>query len=133
MKITKLKLAKNTFIKKPRRFSIVWMLPNFLTTCSLIFGLQALYQSLVGNWNMVIIFIIIAGLFDLLDGRVARLLKSTSDFGMHLDSLSDFVVFGTVPPVTIYLWMSQPLNPVFWFTIVLFVICASIIMYYYTL
>ena len=102
-----LKLAKKAFSKKPRRFSVMWMLPNFLTICALIFGLQAMYQAFLSNWNMVINLIIIAGLFDLLDGRVARLLKSTSNFGMHLDSLSDFVVFGTVPALTIYFWMGK--------------------------
>ena len=126
MKIKGLKLAKKAFAVRPRRYSIKWMLPNFLTICALIFGMQAIYQAFFQNWNMVITMLIIAAVFDLLDGRVARLLKSTSDFGMHLDSLSDFVVFGTVPVVTIYLWMGKPENSVFWVSIVLYVICASL-------
>ena len=126
MKIKNIKFSKIPFSKKPRRFSVMWMLPNFLTICALIFGLQALYQSFFQNWNLVIIMIIIAAVFDVLDGRVARLLKTTSDFGMHLDSLSDFVVFGTVPAVTIYFWMDKPLNSIFWILIVLYVICSSL-------
>ena len=126
MKIKGLKLAKKAFAVRPRRYSIKWLLPNFLTICALIFGMQAIYQAFSQNWNMVITMLIIAALFDLLDGRVARLLKSTSDFGMHLDSLSDFVVFGTIPSVTIYLWMDKPENSFFWVCIVLFVICASL-------
>ena len=105
MKIRGIKLARKAFSDRPKKFSITWLLPNFLTICALIFGLQAFYHSLLENWNLVIIFIIIAAVFDLLDGRVARLLKSTSNFGMYLDSLSDFVVFGTIPPITIYFWM----------------------------
>lgn len=126
MRIKGLKLAKKAFINKPRRFSVMWMLPNFLTICALIFGLHAFYQALFSNWNAVIILITIAALFDLLDGRVARLLKSTSNFGMHLDSLSDFVVFGTVPALTIYFWMGKPTSSVFWFSVVLFVICSAL-------
>ena len=93
MKNKGIKLAKKALQNRPRRFSVIWMLPNFLTICALIFGLQAMYQAIFNNWDNVIVMIIIASVFDMLDGRVARLLKSTSEFGMHLDSLSDFVVF----------------------------------------
>ena len=108
MKNRGIKLAKKALQNRPRRFSVIWMLPNFLTICALIFGLQAMYQAIFNNWDNVIIMIIIASVFDMLDGRVARLLKSTSEFGMHLDSLSDFVVFGAVPAFSIYLWMDKP-------------------------
>jgi CDP-diacylglycerol--serine O-phosphatidyltransferase len=121
-----IKFAKKAFQSRPRRFSVVWMLPHFLTICALIFGLQAMYQALFNNWDNVIIMIIIASVFDMLDGRVARLLKSTSEFGMHLDSLSDFVVFGAVPAFSIYLWMDKPENNLFWIVIVLYVICAAL-------
>ena len=110
MKNKGIKLAKKAFQSRPRRFSVIWMLPNFLTICALIFGLQAMYQAIFNNWDNVIIMIIIASVFDMLDGRVARLLKSTSNFGMYLDSLSDFVVFGTIPPITIYFWMGGTEN-----------------------
>ncbi len=126
MNLKGLKLASKAFTNKPKRFSVMWMLPNFLTICALIFGLQAIYQAFFSNWNMVIVLLIIAGVFDLLDGRVARLLKSTSEFGMHLDSLSDFVVFGTIPALTLYLWMETPKNAIFWILIVLYVVCSSL-------
>ena len=121
-----IKLAKKALQSRPRRFSVVWMLPNFLTICALIFGLQAMYQAIFNNWDNVIIMIIIASVFDMLDGRVARLLKSTSEFGMHLDSLSDFVVFGAVPAFSIYLWMDKPQGNFFWIVIVLYVICSAL-------
>ena len=126
MKNRGVKLAKKAFQLRPKRFSVVWMLPNFLTICALIFGLQAMYQALFGNWDNVIIMIIIASVFDMLDGRVARLLKSTSEFGMHLDSLSDFVVFGAVPALAVYLWMDKPQDNIFWIVIVLYVICSAL-------
>ena len=59
MKNRGIKLAKKAFQSRPRRFSVVWMLPNFLTICALIFGLQAMYQALFSNWDNVIIMIII--------------------------------------------------------------------------
>ena len=126
MKSKGVKLIKKDFQSRPRRFSVVWMLPNFLTICALIFGLQAMYQALFSNWDNVIIMIIIASVFDMLDGRVARLLKSTSEFGMHLDSLSDFVVFGAVPAFAVYLWMDRPQGNLFWIIIVLYVICSAL-------
>ena len=52
--------------------------------------------------------------------------KSTSEFGMHLDSLSDFVVFGAVPAFAIYLWMDKPQDNIFWIVIVLYVICSAL-------
>ena len=85
MKSKGIKFAKKAFQSRPRRFSVVWMLPNFLTICALIFGLQAMYQALFNNWDNVIIMIIIASVFDMLDGRVARFLKTTTELGMHLD------------------------------------------------
>ena len=127
MKIKGIKLARKAFSDRPKKFSITWLLPNFLTICALIFGLQAFYHALLENWNLVIIFIIIAAVFDLLDGRVARLLKSTSNFGMYLDSLSDFVVFGTIPPITIYFWMGGTENQYLWIVAVLFIICSSLL------
>ena len=126
MKNRGIKLAKKALQTRPRRFSVIWMLPNFLTICALIFGLQAMYQAIFNNWDNVIIMIIIASVFDMLDGRVARLLKSTSEFGMHLDSLSDFVVFGAVPAFSIYLWMDKPQGNFFWIVIVLYVICSAL-------
>ena len=126
MKIKGIKLGKKSFSDKPKKFSITWLLPNFLTICALIFGLQAFYHAMMNNWNLVIIFIIIAAVFDLLDGRVARLLKSTSNFGMYLDSLSDFLVFGTIPPITIYFWMGGTENKLLWIVVVLFIICSSL-------
>ena len=126
MKFKGIKLARKAFSDRPTKFSITWLLPNFLTICALIFGLQAFYHAMLKNWNMVIIFITIAAVFDLLDGRVARLLKSTSNFGMYLDSLSDFVVFGTIPPLTIYFWMEAPKNSFLWFIVVLFIICSAL-------
>ena len=71
MKNRSIKFAEKALQTRPRRFSVIWMLPNFLTICALIFGLQAMYQAIFNNWDNVIIMIIIASVFDMLDGRVA--------------------------------------------------------------
>ena len=78
MKIRGIKLARKAFSDRPENYHCT----NFLDMC-FNFWLQAFYHALSENWNLVIIFIIIAAV-DLLDGRVARLLKSTSNFGMYL-------------------------------------------------
>ena len=78
MKNRGIKLAKKAFQSRPRRFSVIWMLPNFLTICALIFGLQAMYQAIFNNWDNVIVMIIIASVFDMLDGRVCLLYTSPS-------------------------------------------------------
>ena len=66
-----------------------------------------MYQAIFNNWDNVIIMIIIASVFDMLDGRVARLLKSTSEFGMHLD-YSLILLFLELSAFSIYLWMDKP-------------------------
>ena len=60
--------------------------------------------ALDGKWMAAVTLIVLAAIFDALDGRMARLLKSTSAFGAALDSLSDAVVFGVVPALCLYLW-----------------------------
>ncbi len=78
--------------------------PNAVTMLALAFGVSSINMSLWGNWKMAVIFIILAGLFDFLDGKVARLLGVSSKFGAELDSLSDFVSFGVAPGLLMYQW-----------------------------
>ena len=82
---------------KPRRItglSLNRMIPNILTLLALCAGMTAIRFAINGQFEWAVIAIIVAGVFDGLDGRVARLLKSTSPFGAQLDSLSDFICFG---------------------------------------
>src|SRR6267154_1748386 len=98
---------------RPRRFgksrrisglSINRMIPNILTLLALCAGMTAIRFAINGQFEAAVIAIIVAGVFDGLDGRVARLLKSTSPFGAQLDSLSDFICFGVAPGVMLYIW-----------------------------
>ncbi len=97
-------------IKRRKTFpsvSFSWLLPNLLTIGGLVSGLTALRFALEERWEAALVMIALAAIFDGLDGRMARLLKTTSAFGAALDSLSDAVVFGIVPALSLYLWALQ--------------------------
>ena len=106
-----------------RSVSMNWLLPNMLTIGGLVSGLTALRYALDGKWMAAVTLIVLAAIFDALDGRMARLLKSTSAFGAALDSLSDAVVFGVVPALCLYLWALQGSGNFAWGTALFFAVC----------
>lgn len=97
-----------------RAISIRTILPNVVTLCAFMAGVTSIRFALAGKWELAVASIMLAGLFDGLDGTVARLLKSTSKFGAELDSLSDVVSFGVAPAVVMYLWTLQNLERLGW-------------------
>src|SRR5665213_4580252 len=82
-------------------FSFNRMLPNVLTLLALCAGMTAIRFAINDQFTYAVFTIIAAGVFDGLDGRLARLLKTTSSFGAELDSLSDFISFGVAPAVVL--------------------------------
>ena len=76
-----------------------YLLPNILTLGGVCLGISSIKFSIDGNFNLAVILILLAAILDALDGRVARLIKGTSEFGKELDSLTDFVSFGIL-----YFW-----------------------------
>ena len=74
-----------------------YILPNILTLGGVCLGISSIKFSLDQNFSLAVIFILLAAILDALDGRIARLIKGTSDFGKELDSLTDFVSFGIAP------------------------------------
>ncbi|WND02159.1 CDP-diacylglycerol--serine O-phosphatidyltransferase [Temperatibacter marinus] len=88
--------------------------PSVVTLMAFCLGITSIRFALAGQWEMAIAAIFLAGIFDGLDGTVARLLKSTSRFGAELDSLSDIVSFGVSPAVVLYLWTLQSLDKLGW-------------------
>lgn len=96
---------------EPRRFRRVIpiraLIPNAITVLALCSGLTGVSLAIVGDWERSVTAIIVAGVLDGIDGRVARLLKGTSRFGAELDSLSDLTAFGVAPALIIYLWSLQ--------------------------
>jgi CDP-diacylglycerol--serine O-phosphatidyltransferase len=87
----------------------IYLLPNLLTTCGLFAGFYSIVASIDGNFERAALAIFAAMLFDGLDGRVARLTSTSSEFGKEYDSLSDMVSFGLAPAIVIYQWGVQRL------------------------
>jgi CDP-diacylglycerol---serine O-phosphatidyltransferase len=106
--------------------SVNRMIPNILTLLALCAGMTAMRFAMAGKFQMAVIAIIVAGVFDGLDGRMARLLKSTSNFGAELDSLSDFVSFGVAPAAVLYLWTMSQLRGLGWAIVLFFAVCCAL-------
>jgi CDP-diacylglycerol--serine O-phosphatidyltransferase len=100
--------------------------PNILTVLALCAGLTAIRFALQERWELAVAAVLISGIFDGLDGRVARLLKGTSKFGAELDSLSDFVSFGVAPVVLLYLWTLSTLGGFGWIIVLGFSVCCAL-------
>ena len=86
----------------------IYMLPNLLTVTGMFFGFFSIISSLNGFYERAAWAIIAAAVFDGLDGWVARMTKTTSRFGVELDSLSDLVSFGLAPALLFYIWALTP-------------------------
>ena len=108
----------DTELDEPTRFQRVLpmraLIPNAVTVLALCFGLTAVRFAISGEWEKSVGAIIIAGVLDGIDGRIARLLKGTSRFGAELDSLSDLTAFGVAPALVLYLWSLQFMPGVGW-------------------
>jgi CDP-diacylglycerol--serine O-phosphatidyltransferase len=106
--------------------SVNRMVPNILTLLALCAGMTAMRFAMGGNFQAAVFAIIAAGIFDGLDGRMARLLKVTSSFGAELDSLSDFISFGVAPAAVLYLWTLSELHGLGWAIALLFAVCCAL-------
>ncbi|HEY0270097.1 MAG TPA: phosphatidylcholine/phosphatidylserine synthase [Sphingomonas sp.] len=100
--------------------------PNAVTLLALCFGLSAVRFAIAGQWELAIGAIIVAGVLDGLDGRVARLLHGESRFGAELDSLSDVIAFGVSPTVVIYLWSLQHMPQFGWTIALAYAACMAL-------
>ncbi|WCL52725.1 CDP-alcohol phosphatidyltransferase family protein [Gimibacter soli] len=109
-----------------REISIRTILPNVVTLLAFVAGLTAIRFALAGKWELAVWAVIVAGVFDGLDGTVARLLKSTSRFGAELDSLSDNVAFGVAPAVVLYLWTLESIDRLGWAFALLYAIAMAL-------
>jgi CDP-diacylglycerol--serine O-phosphatidyltransferase len=104
----------------------IYILPNTLTLGGMFCGFYAILSSFKGHFIFSAWAILIAVIFDGLDGWVARLTNSTTKFGIQLDSLSDLVAFGVAPAVLIYSWGLQPYGRLGWGASFLYVICGAL-------
>ena len=117
----------NKKIRKSKvELPIVQLLPNLMTIAAICAGLTAIRFGIQGNFSLAVLLILIAGVLDGLDGRVARLLKSESEFGAELDSLADFLNFGVAPAFLMYLWALQDMRSAGWISVLIFAACSVI-------
>jgi len=112
-------------INNPQRGTIA-LLPNLLTTMSLFSGFYSIVSSINGRFLHAAVAIIVAGLFDGLDGRIARLTRTTSKFGEQYDSLCDLISFGVAPALLAYLWVLKPYGRYGWLAAFLYVATTAL-------
>ena len=100
--------------------------PNAVTALALCTGLSGAWFAMQGRWENAVAMIVIAGVLDALDGRIARMLNGESRFGAELDSLSDVIAFGATPALVVYMWVMQDMPRFGWTISVFFVLCAAL-------
>lgn len=104
----------------------IYILPNILTLCGLFSGFFAIMAAINGNYLHAAWAIVIANIFDGLDGWIARLTNTATRFGIELDSLSDLVAFGVAPAIMMYKWALMPFGRIGWAAAFLFVSCGAL-------
>jgi len=105
--------------------TVARLIPNMITIAATCAGLTGVRYALEERWEFAVAAIIVAAVLDALDGRMARLLRATSDFGAQLDSLSDFVAFGVCPALILWLWgLSDLGGPGWWIALFFAVSCG---------
>ena len=102
------------------------ILPNMLTLIGVCIGLTSIRFSFNAQFDLAIIAIIFAALFDWLDGRIARLIKGTSEVGKELDSLADVISFGVAPAFIMYFWTLSSLGKFGWLLCLIYVSCVAL-------
>jgi len=112
--------------KKGKPSKGMYLLPNFLTSLSLLSGFYAIIAAMDRRFTYAAIAIFISAIFDMLDGRVARMTNSSSRFGVEYDSLSDVIAFGVAPAVLAYLWALKSYGKFGWLAAFLFMACGAL-------
>ena len=116
----------STAKKSSRRRRGIYVLPNLLTTGALFFGFFSIIQATLGKFEIAAVAILIATVLDGLDGRVARLTNTTSDFGKEYDSLADVISFGLAPALVVFEWTVSSLGKVGWLCAFLYVSATAL-------
>jgi len=111
---------------RSRGLTLRAMAPNAITAAALCSGLTGIRFAISGMWGAAVVAVIIAGLLDGIDGRIARALNAQSRFGAELDSLADSLSFGTAPAIIIYLWSLSAEPRLGWFAALAFAICCAL-------
>ena len=110
----------------PRGIPFRAMIPNGITALALCMGLTGVSLAIRGEWERALAAIVLAGVLDGLDGRIARLLRAQSKFGAELDSLSDNIAFGTAPALILFLWSLQTAPRFGWIAALALAVCCAL-------
>lgn len=102
------------------------MLPNAITAAALCAGLTGIRFAIEGQWKFAVFAVVLAGVLDGLDGRIARLLNAQSRFGAELDSLADSLSFGVAPALILFLWSLKDLDSFGWLAALAFAVCCAL-------
>jgi len=110
-------------LEKLDEVSVAKLVPSFLTLLGLCSGVTAIRYAVAAEWNNAVAAVVCAMIFDMLDGRAARILGADSRFGAQLDSLADLVSFGVAPAIIMYSWTLQSMENLGWLAALVF--CAA--------
>ena len=102
------------------------LIPNILTVLALCSGMTGIYFAMQERFEWAVLSLVLAGIFDGLDGRMARFLGGTSKFGAELDSLSDFAAFGVAPAILVYYWSLRYAGGAGWAICLLYATCCAL-------
>ncbi len=108
------------------RLTLRAMLPNAITAAALCAGLTGIRFAIEGDWKFAVLAVVLAGMLDGIDGRIARLLNAQSRFGAELDSLADSLSFGVAPALILYLWALKDLESFGWLAALAFAVCCAL-------
>ncbi|MBD3647705.1 MAG: CDP-diacylglycerol--serine O-phosphatidyltransferase [Pseudomonadales bacterium] len=104
----------------------IYLLPNLITTGALFSGFYGIIAAMSGALEKAAIAVVIAGFLDAMDGRIARMTNTQSEFGVQYDSLSDLVAFGVAPAVLMFSWVLSGLGNIGWMIAFLYMACAAL-------
>lgn len=110
----------------PSGLTLRALVPNAITAAALCMGLTGIRFAIMGEFEKSVQAVIVAGMLDGIDGRIARLLKAQSKFGAELDSLADNVSFGVAPALILFMWSLQELPRIGWFAALAFAVCMAL-------
>jgi CDP-diacylglycerol--serine O-phosphatidyltransferase len=119
-------------LRRPRRLprlkglALSKLIPNIITVSAACSGLTGIRFALETKWDLAVAAIILAAILDTLDGRMARMLKATSEFGAQLDSLSDILSFGIAPALVLYFWSLETAGGIGWALALFLVVCCGL-------
>ncbi|WP_408590515.1 CDP-diacylglycerol--serine O-phosphatidyltransferase [Novosphingobium sp.] len=110
----------------PRGLTLRALVPNAITSGALCCGLTGIRFAIAGDFRSAVLAVIVAGMLDGIDGRVARAMKAQSRFGAELDSLADAISFGVAPALILYLWSLQEVPRFGWFAALALAVCCAL-------